>query len=111
MVKTIAITYVVLFFISIFSIVITRLILILRLYAIKDSKVFGSSVENEIVSFLASMTLPFKLTEEPNDQKTNRIIKTLNKLKTAYWWLMLTLLVFIITLNVLEHGFDNKIFD
>lgn len=111
MAKTFAITYVVFFFISIFAIIITRLILILRLYAIKDSKVFASSAENEIISFLASLTFPFKLTEEPSNQRTNKIIKTLNKLKTIYWWLMLTLVIFIITLNVSEHVFDNKIFD
>lgn len=111
MAKTFAITYVVFFLIGIFTIVLTRLILILRLYAIKDSKVFGSSAENEILSFLASITLPFKLTEEPKNQKTDRIIKILNKLKTAYWWLMLTFVIFIIALNILENGLDNKIFD
>ncbi|MBK9479644.1 MAG: hypothetical protein IPP56_09525 [Bacteroidetes bacterium] len=107
--KTIAITYVIIFFVSIFTIVITRLILIFRLYAIKDGKIFDKSAEGEIISFLASMTLPFKIKEDPNDIKTFKITQTLNKLKSAYWWLMLTLLIFIVTMNVLEHGFNIKL--
>ena len=111
MVKTLVSIYPVFFFISVFSIIIIRLILIFRLYAIKGNNLFGHSAENEIISFLASMTLPFKLTEEPKNHRANSIIRTLNKLKTAYWWLMLSLVIFIITLNVLEHGFGNKILD
>ncbi len=107
--KTIAITYAIIFFISIFAIIITRLILIFRLYAIKDGKIFDKTAEGEIFSFLASMTLPFKIKEDLNDTKTLKIIRTLNKLKTAYWWLMFTLLIFIVTLNVLEHGFNIKV--
>lgn len=107
--KTIAITYVFFLFVTIFTIVITRLVLIFRLYAIKDGKIFDKTTEGEIFSFLASMTLPFKIKEDPKDIKTLKIIRTLNKLKTAYWWLMLTLLIFIVTLSVLEHGFNTKL--
>ena len=107
--KTIVITYAIIFFISIFTIIITRLVLIFRLYAIKDGKIFDKTAEGEILSFLILMTLPYTLKEDPSDTKTLKTIRILNKLKTAYWWLMLTLLIFIVTLNILEHGFNIKV--
>ena len=108
--KAIAIAYVIFFFTCVFIIIISRLILLLRIYAVRDKKIFDSSTVGEIIGFLASMTLPFKLKENPDDP-TVRIVKVLNKLKTAYWWLMLTLLIFIITLNILEHIYHIKTFE
>jgi hypothetical protein len=92
---------------SIFSIgltfiVLTRFVLILRLYALKDGKIFSSTIEGEIISFLASQTLPFPLSVTDADSKTSRIVRFLNILMTAYWIFLLSIIAFVVILNILS---------
>ena len=82
----------ILFSLGLMLVVVTRFILILRLYAIKDSKIFDKTVEGELLGFMASQTLPFKIENDEENPKANRVINILNKLKAAYWLLMLSLL-------------------
>lgn len=70
-----------------------------------------ASKEEDLVGIIASIVLPHAIKEDQQNKKANAVIKNMNKLKNVYWILMGSLVIFIISLNVLEHQFGYKVFD
>lgn len=93
--KTLILTYLWISLASMLCIMIVRIVLMRKLYRIKDEKIFAEGMGMEIFSALVCIPLPFNIPKQ-TEPATHELVKKINKLKNYYWWLVLGVILVLV---------------
>ena len=104
--EIITIVYVAIVIVGMFGTMMVRLIIFHELRSSKENPDLTTFTDFRFGNFLAHIVIPFHIQENAEEPEINRMIRNLNQLKTIYWSLLLSIPVFGIVANVLEHWFD-----
>ena len=100
--KTLLLSYLWISVAAMLCIIIARVVLLKRLYALKNDLVFEGSVGMEILSGFISSLFPFKLASKNKDPESETIVKKLNTLKNYYWWLGLAVILVLVVARIAD---------